>query len=120
MAPLSTKKSGLFVFSRPAGAIGAGASMLAGDITAGGALLAEPLGTSIADGAAGLALFAASQPHTHRTVTRVMSPRVGWSLYISGVPRTRTMITNYDERRRLSPAQEEKPADQRQAHDHAG
>ena len=60
IAPLTTKKSGLLLFSRPAGAIAIGASIRAA--TAGGWLTVAISVRAVDDGATGLAFFAASHP----------------------------------------------------------
>jgi hypothetical protein len=77
IAPFTIKKSGLLVFSRPAGATALGASIRAGCPTAVDSVSAATSVLTVDDGAAGLALLAASQPATQITATRAASPRRG-------------------------------------------
>jgi hypothetical protein len=77
IAPLTTKKSGLVLFSLPAGAIAVGASIRAGVTTAGGWLTVETFVLAVDDGATGLAVFATSHAATPITAARTMSPRMG-------------------------------------------
>src|SRR5688572_12388908 len=77
VAPFTTKKSGLLLFKRPAGAIALGASIRDDVTTAGGSPTAAISWLAIAEGASGFALRALSQPMTQSTATRATGPRVG-------------------------------------------